>query len=272
MKRHHCNSEPIKDGFEVPAAIINNVRKGVDLEKVFKNYKAINLGYHLPAVTAQTVWGGDLVIEMTPPKNETIKKRLFSEIKFDHADKTSGHGTNAKTSSVEDPDCRPTRMQSMGNMMINDQLRLNSQSPEFYEQAFTHDAQNEIFSCEFSKMKTSDIVKFQKQKNKLSNLNLTLELEDEAPLWVDGDFQSMGVSFDEHPLMDGPDCDDESNFRFCNSDSLKDGVEESYENDLFDERSKFQLHYNESDQHMGNVDFVELCNGTITLDVDLDYD
>jgi hypothetical protein len=87
---------------------------------------------------------------------------LFSEIKFDRKDLISGGPENAYMKGG----LKMKRFYSMGGEKLWEEFGAKAESSELdLLSPATYEAQKETFTCEFSKMRTSDIVQCQNQKN-----------------------------------------------------------------------------------------------------------
>jgi hypothetical protein len=163
MKRHHTNYELVKEGSEVPDTLNPRVKKGVDLSKVFKKEKALDYSQvGCPTVRPELSTFGDDVIYDGSRLIEGRKKRLFSEIKFDRNTIISGGRENVPVKGG----LMMRRFISMGGEGLSFGEPAQPGSPGLTtNEEFAYEAQNEIFSCEFSKTRTSDIVQCQYKKN-----------------------------------------------------------------------------------------------------------
>lgn len=121
-------------------------------------------------------------------------------------------------------------------------------------------AKNEIFSCEFSKMKTSDIVQVQNQKN----LQNEFEVDADFVALSEDDYGSMGVSFDEHRLMGISDSENVNNSRWYDSNSSNDYLEED-DVQMFDKRAEFCENFNESAHIIDKDDFIDFSTACLEL-------
>jgi hypothetical protein len=93
---------------------------------------------------------------------EVNKKRLFSEIKFDRKDLISGVAENDYMKGC----LKMKRFYSMSGEKLWEEFGAKAESSELdFSSPATYEAQKETFSCEFLKMRTSDIVQCQNQKN-----------------------------------------------------------------------------------------------------------
>ena len=163
IKRNHQGSEGLKEGSELPVSQNNRVKNTLNVWKVIKNsgahLKLDNDG--LSGLLDVPVHEAGSFVEMTPPKKGG-KRHLFSEIKFDHMTKTSG-GEKSSGSDKKVSDSQVTGFH-MGSTRarLNFVSRPDSPAGERLQEPFA--VQNEIFSCEFSKMRPIDIVQFENQK------------------------------------------------------------------------------------------------------------
>jgi hypothetical protein len=162
MKRHHPELELVKEGSEVPAAFKSRVKKGVDLFKVFKNMKALDHS-QLGSATVRpksSTFCDDVNYDISMLRKNP-KKRLFSGTKFDRNDLISVRAKNV----ASEASLKMKRFNSMGGEMLWEEFGAKAESYDLDPPSpVTHEAQNEIFSSELSKMRTSDIVQCQYQK------------------------------------------------------------------------------------------------------------
>jgi hypothetical protein len=216
MKRHHANWELVKEGSEVPDTLNPRVKKGVDLFKVFKKEKALDYSQvvcHTARPESSTF--GDDVIYDGSPLIEGKKKRLFSEIKFDRNSIISGGRENVPVKGG----LMMRRFMSMGGEGLSLGEPAQPESPGLTNnEEFAYEAQNEIFSCEFSKTGTSDIVQCQYKKNVQNDFEVGTNKRVRAA----DDFWSMGVLYDDHNLYENSDSENFKNARFSDFDWAKD--------------------------------------------------
>jgi hypothetical protein len=253
MKRHHTELELVKDGSEIPATLNSRVKKGVDVFKVFKKGKALDYS-QVGCTTVRpesSIFGDDVIFDISPLL-ECKKKRLFSEIKFDRTKSKSRGEENFSREGGP----KIKRFLSMTGEQLSMELPSEPVSPALRSsEQFAYEAQNEIFSCEFSKMRTSDIVHCQYKKNLQNDFEATSNKRVQAA----DDFGSMGVSFDDHKLCENSDSENFKNARFSDFHSAIDYNEDS-QGELFKDREDFCAKFNESGQMMENNDFIDFEN------------
>jgi hypothetical protein len=270
IKRNHHTFENLKEGSELPVSQNNRVKNTINMWKVLKRSEDCDLKLDndgLFGLLGMPVDEAGSSYEMTPQK-QTKKRQLFSEIKFDYMEKTSG-GEKSSGSDRKLSESQVTAFQSMGI----DKARLNfvsrPDSPDFQSRdrlQVPFGVENEIFSCEFSKMRPIDIVQFESQK-KLEDEFVVSENEEVE------DYESMGVSFDEQKL--GSISDDHEmklKRRFSDFDSSKSYSQEIDEINGFDGVSNFQLDFNESDLIPGHADFIDFCKSSLKCEEETHYD